>query len=99
MSSRTSTAVVAVALAFGVPAVARAAGAPTMPGQPVGRSELPRAVDDTLTRESGKAGDEIGRLRLQTRGGHDEYSADLVGNRGEILTVDSKGRVLSRQSY
>jgi hypothetical protein len=70
-----------------------------MPGQAVGRSELPSAVDDSLARETGKSGNQIGRLRLQTRGGRDVYSADLVGPRGEVVTLDDTGRVLSRQPY
>lgn len=70
-----------------------------MPGQAIGRSALPSPVDDGLARETAKTGNEIGRIRLQTRGRHDVYSADLVGNRGEVVTLDRNGRVLSRQSY
>lgn len=87
------------ALALGAPLVARAADTPMMPGQAIGRSELPPLVDDSLARESRAAGTQIGRLRLQTRGGNDVYSADLVGQRNQVLTLDAKGHVLSRQLY
>jgi hypothetical protein len=68
-----------------------------MPGDVIGRSELPRAVDDTLARETSNTGDKIGRLRLQTAGGRDVYSAELLGKQTEIVTLDARGRVLSHE--
>jgi hypothetical protein len=89
-----------LAVALGVPLVAQAANAPTMPGQAIGRSELPSAVDESLARESRNIGNAIGPLRLQKQpDGRDVYSANLVGKRGEVVTVDATGRVLLRKPY
>ncbi|HXU74612.1 MAG TPA: hypothetical protein VN947_35195 [Polyangia bacterium] len=94
-TTRIATAVLALAL----PAAALAADAPVMPGQAVGRSALPSPVDESVAREAGAVRGEIGRLRVQQRGGHEVYSADLQGARNEIVTLDAHGRVLSRTSY
>jgi hypothetical protein len=83
-------------LALAFPASALAAGAPALPGQAVGRSALPAPVEEGLAKETGAAGAEIGRLRLQKRGGQEVYSAELLGPHPEVVTLDAKGNVVSR---
>jgi hypothetical protein len=62
-------------------------------------SELPAPVQDSLSRQAREAGGELGRLRRQTRDGRVVFSADVVGKRGEVVTVDRNGRLLSRRGY
>jgi hypothetical protein len=89
----------AIALALACPAAVRAAGAPAMPGEVVGMSELPGPVQDSLLRQAHDVGGQLGRLRRQTSDGHIVFSADVVGSRAEIVTVERNGRLLSRRAY